>query len=169
MTKGNPKEEKQIESKNLSEESSSGPLVETSKSSQEAKLPGILEYFLPDEVKENIPINIKKQISLAFSLESRREVSPWIDLADKVQPSHITQFLENDNAQDERVFQDSQISKRYTLTYVIIFCFVFLFTTVFLVNQNVNIYTDLLRTFVVFAGGFGSGLGYKNLKDKNKG
>lgn len=90
-----------------------------------------------------------------------------IDLADKVETSHITQFLNNDAAQDERVFKDSQISKRYTLTYVILFCGLFVFITVFLVDRNVSVYTDLLKIFIAFAGGFGSGFGYKSFKDRN--
>ena len=169
MTNGDPKDEKLVEDENLSEESSSGALSETSKSSQEPKLPGVLEDILPDEVKESIPTNVKKVMGLALSVGGRREESPLIDLAGKIQPSHITQFLENDAAQDERVFKDSQISKRYTLIYVIIFCALFVFITVFLVNRNVSIYTDLLKIFVAFAGGFGSGLGYKSFKDRNKG
>ncbi|NEP77924.1 MAG: hypothetical protein F6K39_06900 [Okeania sp. SIO3B3] len=168
MTKDDSKDEKQVKNENLSEEISSGALSETSNSSQEAKLPGVLEDILPEEFKESIPTNVKKVMGLALSVGSRREESPLIDLAGKIQPSHIAQFLENDAAQDERVFKDSQISKRYTLIYVMIFCALFVFITVFLVDRNVNIYTDLLRTFVIFAGGFGSGLGYKSFKDRNK-
>ncbi|MGD1807849.1 hypothetical protein ACP6PL_20765 [Dapis sp. BLCC M126] len=168
MTESDPKDEKPIENENLSEESSSDALPETSNSGQEAKLPEVFEDILPDEVKESIPTSVKKVMGLALSVGSRREESPLKDLAGKIQPTHITQFLENDAAQDERVFKDSQISKRYTLVYVIIFCALFVFITVFLVDRNVSIYIDLLKIFIAFAGGFGSGFGYKSFKDRNK-
>jgi len=114
-----------------------------------------------------MPTEIKRGIGLAFSLERRMANSSLINLSEKIQPSHITQFLDNDAKQDERIFQDSQISKRYTLAYVLIFCSLFVFVTIFLVIRDVNIYLDLLKIVIAFAGGFGSGIGYKSYKDKS--
>ncbi len=149
------------------EKSSSQDLTKNSGSSQEAKLPEILEKLLPDEVKQGMPTRTKREIELAFSLEGRRESSSLIDLTGKIESSHITQFLKNDAEQNERTFKDSQISKRYTLIYVLIFCTLFVFITIFLVDRNVSIYSDLLKIFVAFAGGFGSGLGYKSFRDRS--
>ncbi len=169
MSKPNSENEKPAENEDrLEQDTLSNSLTENSESSQVAKLPEPLESLLPEEVKEVMPTSIKKDIAVALSLGGRRSASPLLDLSGKVEPSHITQFLENDAAQDERSFRDSQITKRYMLVYVLIFCALFVFVTVFLVDRNVSIYSDLLKIVLGFAGGFGSGLGYKNLKDGNK-
>ena len=178
MTKNSSDKKNQTEQGADTEETTLGDSARASNSEQEdsedseqaAELPGVLEKILPEDVKANIPNKMKRAVGLAFSMESRREVSsPFIDLSGKIQPSHITQFLQNDAAQDERAFQDSQISKKYTFGYVIVFCLLFVFITVFLVDRDVSVYTDLLRILIIFGGGFGSGIGYKTLKDrKNK-
>jgi len=132
------------------------------------KLPQLLEELLPDEVKKRLPTWAKKEMALAFSFQGMKSGSSLVDLTDKIESSHITQFLSNDDKQDERTFRDSQITKKYTLVYVCIFCGLFIFITIFLVKNNVSIYLDLIKVAIGFAGGFGSGLGYKSRKDRGE-
>ncbi|MEA5471168.1 hypothetical protein VB714_20025 [Spirulina sp. 06S082] len=131
-----------------------------------SKLPKPLEEIFPEEFKQRMPNSLKKEISYLFSMQRTGMGSSLGNLTEKIQPSHITKFLENDAKQDERAFLDSQESKKYTLCYVLIFCLLFVFVTVFLVQNDIKIYQDLIRLFIVFLGGFGSGIGYKNLRDK---
>jgi len=175
----NPKSERQQgDSQNAPEGDASENKIVSSESAEDAdaqntedageKLPRTLEELLPDEIKNTTPTSVKKEMSLAFYSQGMKSSPSLVGLTDKIESSHITQFLLNDDKQDERAFLDSQISKKYTLLYVFIFCGLFIFITVCLVKNNVSIYLDLIKVAIGFAGGFGSGLGYKSWKDRRE-
>ncbi|MBP0017351.1 MAG: hypothetical protein J7647_07310 [Cyanobacteria bacterium SBLK] len=163
------KENRETAKDNLSEDlnpPSSEDEDNTTSESSITKLPQILEKILPEEVKRKIPNSTKKEMEVFLSMQRMGMGSPLGNLTEKIQPSHITQFLENDAKQDERAFLESKESKKYTLYYVLIFCVLFVFVTVYLVQNDIKIYQDLIRLVIVFLGGFGSGIGYKTLRDK---
>lgn len=94
------------------------------------------------------------------TLSMQRVSTPFVSpIQRKINEGHISKILEIVEKDDERTFADAQSSKKYTLVYVIIFSLLFVFATVFLTNKNEELYKEVLKFFIVFLGGLGSGFG----------
>ena len=87
-------------------------------------------------------------------------------MLDKITSEHITAIIESGNKDDENSFEDSKISKRYNLIYVIIAVVVFLFLIVFLAKENQDLLLKIIGYIVAIFGGFGGGYGYKTYLSK---
>ncbi len=89
-------------------------------------------------------------------------------IAEKLNEGHIDKILEIAAKDDERAFQDAGSSRKYTLAYIVIFVSLFIFLTIFLVGSDIELYKEIIKIFVVFLGGLGSGFGIKTYMDKNR-
>ncbi|MBD2776296.1 hypothetical protein [Iningainema tapete] len=137
------------------------------KKKEEQDKPGKLKQ-LPDEL-EDLPPELKRVVEAAFSIQRISSTPLLSPIQDKINESHISKILEIVEKDDERTFADAQASRKYTLINTIIILLVFVFLTVFLVNKDVEIYRELLKLSIAFAGGLGSGFGLKGYLDrKNK-
>ncbi|HAC66020.1 MAG TPA: hypothetical protein DCF68_21430, partial [Cyanothece sp. UBA12306] len=98
---------------------------------------------------ENLPSPIKKSIAMTISRQaiSAPLLSP---IQDKITEKHIDKILEIGAKDDERLFLDAQQARQYTLIYIVIILVFFSFLTVFLVNQDVAIYQEILKIIIIF-------------------
>lgn len=115
-----------------------------------------------DGLLESAPPEVKK-----FMMSMQRMSGPIPHpLADKINDKHIDKILDLAEKDDERVFQDTSQSRRYTLAYLALFVALFVFATVFLVGKDTELYKEILKLLAIFAGGLGSGFGIKSYMDK---
>lgn len=125
-----------------------------------------LEAIAPELA--DLPPEAKRFVQATLSMQrfSAPLVSPILG---KINENHISKILEIAEKEDERLFADTQSSRKYTLiNTILILCF-FGFLTVFLVNKDVAVYQEILRIIIIFGGGLGSGFGLKGYLDrKNK-
>ncbi|MBF0472572.1 MAG: hypothetical protein HQK91_07390 [Nitrospirae bacterium] len=127
---------------------------------------------IPHEIQDQIPPEIKRLIVSTGSFHGQVD-SP---ITKKINEEHITKIIElsgkeidNNEKENERYFSDAQSSRRYNLTYVIIFCLMFGFITVYLCSTDTSLYKEVIKSLILYGGGFGSGFGYKIYSDnKNK-
>lgn len=119
------------------------------------------------EVYEGLPEEVKNVMEIGMSMQrySGQLPSP---IASKINEKHIDKILDlaKDDSQNE--FKNKKANRRYTLFYILIFVALFAFLTVFLLPETKEVYIDILKILVVFAGGLGSGYGLKTLKDKKE-
>ena len=114
---------------------------------------------------ENLPPEVKRVVQATLSMQ--RISTPFgSPLQDKINEEHISKILEIVEKDDERTFADAQSARKYTLINTIIILGFFGFLTVFLVNKDVEVYRELLKLTVAFAGGLGSGFGLKGYLDR---
>lgn len=87
-------------------------------------------------------------------------------IAEKLTPNHIDKILNIAEKDDERSYKDTGQSRKYTLIYILIFAALFIFTTIFLVGSDKELYKETMKLFSVFLGGLGSGFGIRSYMDK---
>ncbi|MBD1920520.1 hypothetical protein H6F77_05385 [Microcoleus sp. FACHB-831] len=114
---------------------------------------------------ENLPPEVKRVMQATLSMQ--RISTPFgSPLQDKINEGHISKILDIVEKDDERTFADAQAARKYTLINTVIILIFFGLLTVFLVNKDVEVYRELLKLTVAFAGGLGSGFGLKGYLDK---
>lgn len=114
---------------------------------------------------ENLPPEVKRVVQATLSMQ--RISTPFgSPLQDKINEGHISKILDIVEKDDERTFADAQAARKYTLINTVIILIFFGLLTVFLVNKDVEVYRELLKLTVAFAGGLGSGFGLKGYLDK---
>ncbi len=120
-----------------------------------------------EEVLEGLPEEVKRVVQIGWSMQRSSGPLPPQFLS-KLNEKHIDKILDLSEKDDDRTFKDIQSSKKYMLTYVLIFSALFVFLTLFLVNENIDLYKEILKLLVVFAGGLGSGYGLKTYMERRK-
>ncbi|MCD4692692.1 MAG: hypothetical protein K8R79_07255 [Calditrichales bacterium] len=125
------------------------------------------EDIIEADVLDKLPEEVKRVVQIGMSMQ-RTSMPVYPQLLSKLNEGHITKILDLSEKDDDRVFKDIQSSRKFTLTYVIIFIALFVFITLFLVGKNPALYQDILKVIVVFAGGLGSGYGLKTYLEKRK-
>jgi hypothetical protein len=89
-------------------------------------------------------------------------------LAEKINEKHIDKILDIAEKDDERSFKDAGENRKFTLIYVLVFAALFVFSTIFLVGSDKELYKEVIKLFAVFLGGLGGGFGIKSYMDRNK-
>lgn len=89
-------------------------------------------------------------------------------LLDKVNPGHIDKFLDYNHKEDENIYNLQSSGRWFQLAYVSMAFLFLVFLVVFLSGNNQGLLNDILKILVVFAGGFGSGFGFKSYTEKRK-
>ena len=119
------------------------------------------------EFLENVPEEIKKMIEIGFSMQRFSGPLPPQFLS-KLNEEHISKILDLSERDDQRTFQDTQSARKYTLVYIIIAAALFVFATIFLVNKDSELYKEVLKFLIIFAGGVGSGYGLRQFVERKK-
>ena len=126
-------------------------------------VPSIIEDALKDapaEVK-----NAVIQMGVFRSSGMHPAVHP---LFDKFKDEHISKLIEYSHKDDENNYRLQSSNRWFQLTTLLILISFLAFLIVYLAGDNKELLVDILKILVVFAGGFGSGFGYKSYIDKKK-
>jgi len=115
------------------------------------------------DILEDMPPEIKKRF-LSFSMGSisRSILSPF---ESKINEKHIDKILELSDKDNERLYKDTQHSRKFRLIYLLIGVALFVFLTLFLVGKDTELFKEVIKLFVVFVGGMGTGYGIKHYVD----
>ncbi len=93
---------------------------------------------------------------------SRSILSP---LESKINEKHIDKILELGEKDNERMYKDTQHSRKFLLVYILIGVSLFVFLTLFLVGKDTELFKDIIKLFIAFVGGMGAGYGIKHYVD----
>lgn len=96
---------------------------------------------------------------LAGSITQR--TSRYHPIFDKFESEHVTQFLDNSHKRD-------MIGKWFGLVSVLSAVALFVFLTVFLAPDSPELYVEILKAAIVFAGGMGAGYGLKAYRGRRE-
>lgn len=118
------------------------------------------------ELLKSLPPEAKKVLEIGMSMQ-RFGPTPN-PIAKKINEKHIDKILDLTEKDEERSFKDAGESRKFTLIYILIFAALFVFSTVFLVGSDKDLYKEVIKLFAVFLGGLGSGFGIKSYMDRNK-
>jgi hypothetical protein len=115
----------------------------------------------PDETVNPIMHEEKRIISSIQAM--MMSTSPGSALADKVDSSHITQMLKNDESESQRIFKNQQENRILTIVLVVLsLLFVFGFCWAF--KSDKDMIEEIVMPFAaLFIGGFG-GYGFGKTK-----
>lgn len=99
-------------------------------------------------------------------LSMQRFIGPvFPPFLDKINAEHITKVLEISEKEDERSFEDAKAERKYGLIRLCIFClvllFLFVFTTVYLVDRDKELYGEIIKNVLLFLSGLAAGFGIK--------
>jgi hypothetical protein len=113
---------------------------------------------------EDIPPQMKERITKFMSMGSisRSALSPF-EL--KINEKHIDKILDIKEKYDDKIFKDTQQSRKFLLAYILIGVALFVFLTLFLVSNDKELFKDIIKLFIAFVGGIGAGYGIKTYKD----
>ena len=117
------------------------------------------------EVLEDLPHEVKKVVEIGMSMQRFQGTVPS-PIASKITENHIDKILEL-SAQDEtNRFKFAKQGRWFNFAFVGLGIGLFIFITLYLAKDNTELFNDLIKILVAFAGGFGTGFGYKSFKDK---
>ena len=116
------------------------------------------------EILEDLPPKAKKIVEAMFSMESIAR--PGLShLESKINEKHIDKILEIKEKYDDKVFSDTQQSRKFLLLYILIGVSLFVFLTLFLVGKDTELFKEIIKLFIAFVGGMGAGVGIKHYMD----
>ncbi|MFH1154369.1 MAG: hypothetical protein V1793_11180 [Pseudomonadota bacterium] len=137
-----------------------GPAKENSKSKE--KRPDFLN--LPDDM----PQEVKRTIQMAMMSSSSMGGPRHHPLFEKFTEEHVHKYLDYIQKDDDNEFSLRSSNRWFYLFYTTLGVCFFLFLVIYLLPNNKVFLDEILKLFVTFAGGLGSGYGLKVLKDKKK-
>lgn len=118
------------------------------------------------ELLKDLPPEAKKVLEIGMSMH---RFGPMPNpIAAKITEKHIDKILSLAEKDDEHSFKDAGEIRKFTLIYVLIFSGLFVFSTIFLVGSDKELYKEVIKLFAVFFGGLGSGFGIKSYIDRKK-
>jgi hypothetical protein len=149
---------------NDSEKSTTDPITnsevskvieQNSKKNNEKEAPEITEII------EALPEISKRKITTMLSATSisGRMTHP---LFEKFTDEHISKFLDYIQEDDNNAHKYKSTNRIYILIYVILCLGCFFGLTFLLLPNNRDLLIEIIKLFVVFAGGLGSGFGIKS-------
>lgn len=114
-----------------------------------------------DEISEDLeglPPELK-----TFMMSMRRYSGPIPNpFASKLNANHIDKIIEASAKDDERRYKNMQQARKFHLVYFLAGISLFVFLTLFLVGKDSELFKEIVKLFIVFAGGFGAGYGIKS-------
>jgi hypothetical protein len=124
--------------------------------------PSIIEDMLRDA-----PAEVKKAVIQmgVFRSSGMPTIHP---LFDKFKDEHISKLIEYGHKDDENDYRLRSSNRWFQLATLVILVSFLAFLIIYLATDNKELLVDILKILVVFAGGFGSGFGYKAYTDKKK-
>jgi hypothetical protein len=129
---------------------------------------GIPEPPVSNEILAKLPPEIRQQVILMMSYQ-RLGMPSSNPIAAKVTPAHIDKLLDNSEKDSEREHESEKSRRWFHLGYAILSLAFLVFLFVYLPTVDKELLKQVIGALVVFAGGFGSGVGAsKYLGKKNK-
>ena len=109
-----------------------------------------------DEEIQTLPPEVKEMILSMTSIQGRVP-NP---IYSKITEEHITQLLKSDDKDLDNQFKYANLGRIYMLVYTILGIGLFVFLTMFLINNGYKeLYFEILKLLIAFGGGFGVGFG----------
>ena len=110
------------------------------------------------EIFEQLPSEIKAVLSMQrFSSSTPHPFS-------KITEHHIDKILEISAKDDEQKYKDTQQARKFHLLYFLLGILLFIFLTIFLVGKDIELFKEIVKLFIAFAGGLGLGYGISSFK-----
>ncbi len=135
----------------------------SSKKSKEEKTVMLDSGIEALEILQDMPPEIKKKfLSISMGSFSRSLLSP---LESKINEKHIDKILDIKEKYEDKIFKDTQQSRKFLLVYILIGVALFVFLTLFLVSNDKELFKEIIKLFIAFVGGIGAGYGIKTYKD----
>ncbi len=157
MNDSNEKEKKEMKNSDVENSQTS------SKKSKEEKTVMLDSGIEALEILQDMPPEIKKKfLSISMGSFSRSLLSP---LESKINEKHIDKILDIKEKYEDKIFKDTQQSRKFLLVYILIGVALFVFLTLFLVSNDKELFKEIIKLFIAFVGGIGAGYGIKTYKD----
>jgi hypothetical protein len=132
----------------------------------------VLATPLPPELEEALkgaPKEVRRAITQMGMFRVMGPMQPPAHpLFEKFTPQHIDKFLDYSHTDDENTYKLQSSNRIYHLGYFLLALLFLGFLVTYLAHDNAGLLSEILRIFVIFAGGFGSGFGVKSYLEKKK-
>lgn len=126
-------------------------------------LPPQIEEFLN---KSKAPADVKRIIGQMGAFQF---MAPSVNpIVQKLSPQHIDKLLDYSHQESQNSYKLESHGRWFHLTYALFIIAFLAFLVIFLAKDNAVLFSDILKVLVVFAGGFGSGFGFKTYIEKKK-
>ncbi|GEM_PF-1701750 len=117
------------------------------------------------EILKDMPSHVKESL---VAIASMRADDPLLSsFASKINENHIDKLIDSHENGQERIFKDNQQSRKFQLLYVLIAVMVFIFLAIFLVGKDTELFKEIIKLFIAFVGGIGTGFGIKNYMNRS--
>lgn len=130
-------------------------------SESDAKTPEIAEAI------SKMAPPVKKMFEM-FAVAATSGGPRFHPIFDKFEKGHVDKFLDNLRAEEEHEYHFHSVGQRYSFGYFLVGVLGLGWLVYFLLPENKELLLDTLKMLVVFAGGFGSGIGWKAQKSKRE-
>ena len=117
------------------------------------------------ESLRHLPPSVRRTFMGIFQGKGPMDGHP---LFEKFSSNHIDKFLDLIKSDDQNQFEYHSSNRWFYLGYTILAILFFFGTMWVLLPIDKNLFQDILKIFVAFAGGLGSGFGLKSHLDKKK-
>lgn len=118
-----------------------------------------------DQREDDASVGVVQQLYAAFSRTSGPAHHP---IFEKFESEHVTQFLSQAHETDQEERDVRRSNRWFHLGYTILGLGVFVFLTVLLLPKQSELYTEIMKTVCIFAGGVAGGYGLKAYQDQRK-
>lgn len=120
---------------------------------------------LDPEVLEDLPPEVRKQISLMVSSRSSYQGPFPNPLIEKLTESHIDKIIQASIEEDDKSFKYANNGRAYTFVYSIVGVALFVFLLVFLIDKNPELLFEILKIVGLVVGGGAGGYGLRAYKE----
>lgn len=117
-----------------------------------------------EDASEHIPEEIEEpgKVISTFRAIFGGRIPIFPPYFEKVTEEHLSRVLELGDKQDERQFEFAKRRQNITTGVIAgIFVLIIFFTVFMLMNGERNLYWDIIKIILGFAGGFGAGYGFR--------
>ena len=115
---------------------------------------------------EDMPQEVRRNIRMAMRTTQLVNGSPQQHpLFEKFTAGHIDKYLDGIQQDDNNEFALRRSNRWFTMFYVVLGASFILFLLIYVLPKDKAFLEQLLKLAIAFAGGVGSGYGYKSFKD----
>ncbi len=116
------------------------------------------DSLIPAEILENLAPEQRSHITRSFASMTQFATSAFSPVLQRITSDHITQIINNVEAQSNRESESEKASRRYQLVYFIVTLAALLFLLVFFtVRERFDILTSVITGIAGLGAGFGIG------------
>ena len=119
--------------------------------------------------RENFPsVEISKSTEAILESIVMRSGPERHPVFDKFEPEHVTQFLDNSYKLESAEGNFRRGGRWFIFLLISLAVAVFVFLTIFLVPDHLDVYTEILKIILAFLGGMGAGYGVKTYRERRE-